>query len=341
MKRMSHSELEVYQRCQQKYKYRYIHGYRPRTMGAKVEIGSWVHNLLEAYYRAVRAGKQRPLVAVEKAHKQLLKEKWNVLFEEEQEILNKDVPGDLSLPETARQITLRYIQRYQAEDRAQWRKILLVEQEITVKADWLARPFVFLCDLVVLDKQGWVRVYDHKVITGDIPNEDSRLLDPQGARYVLAMSEFLKRKGIRVPGVIMVYDYIRGRLPAKPKLLKDGKALSRQWIDTEPDVYLAAIKEHGFDEEDYEDFLDRIRREGKPYFDRWAVPKSEARLAEEKKQMAYLSVVTKRKQEYYPRTLDRNRCPWDCEFRDICMVELEGGDIGPILRERFEVKRGA
>lgn len=335
MRPMSHTEIEHFQRCEYKHYLRYGLGLRPRVMKAQVEVGSWVHSLLEAHYQALKDEKDSSK-AVDRKHEQLLAEKWNPLFDEEKELLNKDVPGDLDLPETAYRIAKRYVERYRAEDQAQWRRILLVEKEVTVTTDWLARPFVLVCDLVVLDKHGWVRIYDHKVVK-DIPDEESRLLDPQGARYVLAMHEFLQHKGLKVRGIVMVYDYIRARLPATPALLKSGKALSKQWIDTEPDTYLAAIKEYGFDPKEYEDFLDRIRREGKPYFDRWAVPKPRARLDYEKQLLSYYSVVTKRERPFHPRSLDRIRCTFDCEFKDICMTELEGGDARHILQERFEV----
>ena len=335
MRPLSHTEAETYQRCSYKHYLRYELGLRPRVMAAKVEVGAWVHSLLEAYYTALKNSAD-PAKAVDQMHRQLLDEKWNVLFDEEKDLLNQDVQSGYELPDLAYQIAKRYIERYRKEDQAQWKKILLVEKEITVKPEWMARPFTFRCDLVVLDKHGWVRIYDHKVVK-TMPDEESRVLDPQGARYVLAMHEFLRRKGVKVHGITMVYDYIRDRLPAEPALLKSGKGLSKQWIDTEPDVYLDAIKRNGFDPSEYEDILDRLRREGKPYFDRWAVPKSDVRLAYEKKLLAYLSVVTKSKSEFCPRTLDRIRCTFDCEFKEICLTELEGGDAQQIIKEKFEV----
>lgn len=335
MKHLSHSLIETYQRCEKKWEYRYIRGYRPRIMGAKVELGSWVHSLLEAYYRAMQAGNKgpEPEGAVELEHQRLLREKWNVLLDEEQELLGAD------LPETARQIVHRYIQRYRAEDQAQWRKILLVEAEIKVRLPGMKLPFVFVCDLVTQDRQGWVRIYDHKVV-GTIPDEDSRLIDPQGARYVLAMQEFFRRKGIKVPGVVMVYDYVRDKLPSEPKPLQKG-GLSKAWIDTEPDTYLAAVEKAGLNTKDYEDILDRIRREGKPFFDRWATPKSEARLSREFILLRELDTRLTAPDRSYIRTLDRHRCSWDCEFRDLCLLELEGGSIKSLLAEKFEVVGGS
>src|SRR5690606_41599649 len=107
---------------------------------------------------------------------------------------------------------------------ARLKKIFFVEKEITAQTEWMARPVTVKCDLVVLDKRGWVRIYDHKVVK-PIPDEESRVFDPQGARYVLAMHEFLRRTGVKVHGITMVYDYIRDRLPAEPALLKSGKGL--------------------------------------------------------------------------------------------------------------------
>jgi len=41
--------------------------------------------------------------------------------------------------------------------------------------------------------------------------------------------------------------------------------------------------------------------------------------------------------DYYPRTLDRTRCRWDCEYKDLCLIEIQGGNIEHVLRDRFEV----
>lgn len=43
--------------------------------------------------------------------------------------------------------------------------------------------------------------------------------------------------------------------------------------------------------------------------------------------------------DFYPRTLDRTRCRWDCEYKQLCLIELEGGDISHLLKTEYEVRK--
>src|SRR5690606_17440879 len=166
--------LETVKRCQKKAEYRYVRGYVPRVKGTKIERGTWIHELLAAFYGAIKDGRDG-LVAAGSKHQQLLEEWWNPLFDEEKELLGKD------LPDQAWKIFERYTLYWEDHDRKIMRKILWVEQEITIKLDWLPAPFTFKCDLVFLNQWNQVVIMDHKVV-GTIPDEEDRLLDNQGPR---------------------------------------------------------------------------------------------------------------------------------------------------------------
>lgn len=326
---ISHTLLETAKRCLKKTEYRWIRGYRPRIKGVKLERGTWVHELLAAYYTAWRDGRD-PVAEANEAQKRMLQEKWHPLFDEEKEALGED------MPEEAWSIFGRYVRHWGAWDKENIAKILFVEKSLRIKLPWLPAPFEFKCDLVYLSKLGTVNIVDHKVV-GSIPDEEDRMLDNQGPRYVLGIQEVLRRKGLlnKVKGVVVIYDYIRDRLPAEPKLNKDG-SLSKAQIDTDYDTYMAAIKGHGLNPDDYAEILDKIARNQKPYFDRWPVPVTPQRLQTEQLEMAEAAgLLTPR--EFYPRSLDRTRCRWDCEYKDLCLIEIQGGDITPILKDRFEV----
>jgi len=327
---ISHTLLETVKRCQKKAEYRYVLGYVPRIKGAKIERGTWIHELLAAFYGAIKDGRDG-LVAAGYKHQQLLEEWWNPLFDEEKELLGKD------LPDQAWKIFERYTLYWEDHDRRIMRKILWVEQEITIKLDWLPVPFTFKCDLVFLNQWNQVVIMDHKVV-GTIPDEEDRLLDNQGPRYVLGMEEVLRRKGLlgnKIKGVVVYYDYIRDRVPAEPKLNKDG-TLSRAKIDTDYWTYYNTIQKHGLNPDDYKDVLEQIAREQKPFFDRWAVTVTKQRLENEKREMVEAAKLLAPK-DYYPRTLDRTRCRWDCEYKDLCLIEIQGGNIEHALKDRFEV----
>src|SRR5690606_9872082 len=163
MRPLSHTEAETYQRCSYKHYLRYELGLRPRVMAARVEVGAWVHSLREAHYTALKNSAD-PAKAVDQMHRQLLDEKWNVLFDEEKDLLNQDVQSGYELPDVAYHISRRYNQRYRRQVHALWKKMLLVEQVITFKPGCMARLYAFKCGLVVLGKHGWGRIYDHKVV---------------------------------------------------------------------------------------------------------------------------------------------------------------------------------
>lgn len=329
---LSHTMLDDVLRCEKKYEYRYIRGYAKRVKAARVEKGDWVHVLLAAYWRALKEGND-PQAAIEAEHQRVRSEWWDVLFEEQQELLGAD------LPDVCLGIARRYAQHYHSFDVQNWRKILSVEAKVQVRFDWLPLPFTFKADVIALDRQGWVWVIEHKVV-GEIPNEDNRAADTQGPRYMLALQQMLASKGIRVKGVGVIYDYLRDRVPAVPQVNKDG-SISKRWIDTDYETFRAAVEAQGLDVADYQDILDRIQREGRPYFERWPVPRSQARLEETARDMRAIAERRLVANGTAPiRTLDRTRCPWDCEFFPLCMVEVEGGDISPMLRELYEVRGG-
>lgn len=332
----SHTMIETAKRCPKKAEYRYVRGYKPLVKGVKLERGTWIHELLAEFYRdAMKHGGPREagLVAVREKHDQLVEEKWKPLFDEEKESFGFDFPDECLW------ITQRYVEKWLKQDRQQIAKVLFVERLIPVKIPELPIPLQFKCDLIYLNKLGMAVIVDHKV-TGSIPDEEDRMLDSQGPRYVLGLTEFLRQRGVlhKVKGVIMVYDYIRDRTPAIPTLNKNG-TMSKANIDTEWDVYRQALLDNDLDPNDYQDMLDKIARTSKPFFDRWVVPISDYRIQAER---AELMADTERglleQRKVYPRNLDRLRCRWDCEYKDLCLVELQGGDIEPLLKSRFEVR---
>jgi len=330
--RFSHTMIETVKRCPKKAEFRYVKGYTPRVKGVNLERGTWVHELLASYYEHVKEhGWENGKAAIESRHKELLKDTWEPLFDEEKEEFGLDFPDECLA------ISLRYVDKWEVQDRSQIARILFVEQMIPVDLPELPAPFQFKCDLIYLNRLGMAVIVDHKVV-GDVPDEEDRMLDSQGPRYVLGLTEFLRSRGVldKINGVVMVYDYIRNRTPRVPTLNKNG-SMSRAAIDTEWDVYRQALLDNDLDPSDYKEMLDKIARQGKPFFERWAVPISDYRLEAESNELGAVAPQLYR-QEVYPRNLDRMRCRWDCEYKDLCIVEMQGGDIEPILQNRFEVR---
>lgn len=41
---------------------------------------------------------------------------------------------------------------------------------------------------------------------------------------------------------------------------------------------------------------------------------------------------------HFPRTFIPNDCRWSCEYKDICIVELHGGDPKELVKMSFETR---
>src|SRR5690606_29004251 len=126
----------------------YVRGYSRRAMGIKPERGTWVHELLAAYYFALKHNHKNPMQVAEIAHQDYKEGHWDRLFEEEQEAL-----GDL--PTEAWNIFERYVRRYEEADK-RFKKIVMVEKYFHVPVSWLPVPLGIKCDLVVIDDLNWM-----------------------------------------------------------------------------------------------------------------------------------------------------------------------------------------
>src|SRR5690606_24436051 len=81
---VSHSFLQTAQRCDKRLEYRYIRKIAKRVKALKPERGTWIHELLAAYYRALQKGEDG-IAAARRRHEEYRAEFWDELFEEEQE----------------------------------------------------------------------------------------------------------------------------------------------------------------------------------------------------------------------------------------------------------------
>lgn len=301
-----------------------IEGLEPRLPDEKLKLGSWFHELMAEHYRG---GDWR------KAHAKELK-RFNNLFLEEREHY-----GDL--PEKVERMMESYVWHYRHEEE-DW-EILHVEE--TFKVEFAEGDvFTFKPDLIIRDhstaeKAIWV--VDHKT-TRSMPSGEWRLEDLQSTLYPWAL-----REGMDLPIKGFVFNYIRKKSPTIPKINKDG-SISRAKIDTDYPTLAKFLLEY-FEVESVnalpKEWKTRLRtlQGSKSYFKRSRITKDDLLIDRQIEEFSYTAQEIEGWHEMHEegdidpwvRTMIPS-CDWDCDFYDLCLIELLGQDSKFMRRTKYQ-----
>lgn len=313
--KLSNSKANTWNRCNRKFKYRYIDKLSPKTRSLPLERGDWLHQMLQAHY----LGK-----SWKKVHTRLTKEFNNLMIEEREEL------GDL--PGQSLGIMENYLHHYRKEDK----RFTVIDAELD---EMIELPnglsFQFIIDLIVEDKvSGRVWLWDHKTLKSFMEDE-YMMMETQLTRYHWCAEHHLGIKNLA--GVM--FNEIRTKTPAVPELTQSGR-LSKRKIDTDYRTAIKAINDYGLDADDYQDFLKGLKNQQDKWFRRTPLPKDKPA---SKQQMKELYQV-KRQINFaattgeYPRAIEK-ACKWDCEFQKICNLELHGADASSVIKAKFDVDK--
>lgn len=337
---LSYSGADAWRDCPQRYWYRFEDKIMPKSRpNAAFSLGNWIHRYLERYYRALQKGG-----AAEKSHTYALEYTRDEYHDQligmaeaarigGDEELAAELLGQEAL---AVGIVSRYFQ-YRGRADADRYEVLYVEYRLEHPAhDNMRVPGVI--DLVVRDDQrGLTQMWDHKS-TRNTPDPNSHILDMQMVLYTAMLEE---ETDLRIDE--MVWNYLRTVEPAKPHLLKSGKALSKdRGIDTTLDLYREAIIENGFDPTEYTDVFDRLSgREYTVFYPRHTlpvVPEAENIIIRDFLRTGEEIAEAKSKEEYIPIRNVGRRCDW-CDYRKLCEATISGGDTEETIKRHYEVKK--
>ena len=137
-------------------------------------------------------------------------------------------------------------------------KPVFTEIEFEVPIPGLGVPYQGRIDLVVEDEYGyWIA--DHKSCK-QFGDSSWLALDDQCSSYAWSLRQQL---GLEIRGVI--YNQLRKKPPAPPKLLKNGTFSVNRQQDTSFEVYLRTLRQHGIDPHYYRDILLYLKRNPKEY----------------------------------------------------------------------------
>lgn len=316
---VSNSSLNTYRRCPRKYRFKYIEGLQSRERVIQLERGTWLHSLLQEYYNG-NDWKAK--------HKELTREFYN-LFEEERIDLG-DMPADCL------RIMRAYLRTYK-DDFERYRVIdTELDETVTFKSGLQMRIIV---DLVLEDRRsGLIFAWDHKS-RDKFGTSENMMLDPQLTRYYYGLS-LLGYKPLGGVG----YNELRTKPPTIPRLVYVGKAnegLSRaKDIDTDVYTYMKAIRDHDLNPADYAETLQLIAvRQHEKFFRRTIMPKDPPMIKTMMREVRQTAdeIEIAIEADRFPRTFDLS-CRFMCEYKNLCLAELHGGDISPLVKMNFTTR---
>lgn len=317
----THSMLTKFRRCPRQAMYAYSDRLVPKAVSRPLKMGNWFHALLETHYRD---GDWRA------RHQQLIEEHESKFFAEEV----RDVPR------SCERLMRSYLWYYQLEEKYGFRVLEAEKMYSTLWPD----GSLYQCmidSLVEYENDLWVM--DHK-LRSQLPGHLQRLLDSQSLLYLWC----LRKNGIRVRG--MIWNYVRMKPPAVPRVLKNGRELSRRKIETDYVTLRGVLRNNpDVDRELYEPHLARLRavywRPGKvqesPFFVREFMDKDDATI----NRMVLEMYRTRKRMARYDFTSNRDSvervigpdCKWGCSYSRLCATELFDGNTEAILRNDYEV----
>lgn len=336
--KVSVSAIRAFQQCEQLYDFRYIKFLRKRARPVAPELGIVLHDYLNHYYSALRDGS-----TALKAHAYSLDfiakgytPRMRAFAEAAREKGDTDLARDiLAVPGRAERIAGRY---FAARGLADANRYIVLASEIRISTK--IAPGIInngYVDLITEDRvTGRIHIWEHKS-TSDAPPTSIRLRDLQTFVYASIVDE---------PIDAINWNYLRTKEPAVPDLVYKGtkrEGLTRRSdLDSTWEVYLDAIKAHGLNVEDYEDMRPRLSgRELSDFFPRYEQVIVVDDLFTDFIQTAF-DIRAKRKawasEKSVPVKSLGFACRW-CDYADLCMTSLTGGDVEDVIELRYTSER--
>jgi hypothetical protein len=139
------------------------------------------------------------------------------------------------------------------------------------------------------------------------------------------------------------YNELRTKPPAVPALVdvkRSPRLSQRKDIDTDVYTYMKEIKRHDFDPNDYAEILRLIAtRQTNKFFRRTILPKDPPMLKAMMQETAQVvsQIRDAHNKNRFPRTFD-NSCAWSCDFKDVCIADLHGANVAPLIKMSFTTR---
>ena len=298
---VSHSRVEAFLRCARQEYYGYGRKLQKIETSVPLALGTAIHSVLETLYRHVlSAGMSRK--AQREAYPEAVKKalsRVDELYTEGFQDSEKRAP--------LRLIIEKYLERepfidnaWREDDNRQW-LVMAVEKEFSlVWDDETNAQYPFVIDLIMKDPEGYTIVVDNKGVYDLYKYEDTQLM-PQIPKYVGA----LRALGYKV-GNYGVYNMLRTRPAPKTKARTPS-----EWAQALSfDISATRVQRS---------FLEQV---------------SASRIVHE------LDTLSPEERDLRAlRVNNKDICNRICDFRDLCVEELRGGNTEILLRTEYQTKK--
>lgn len=326
------SSVAAFNSCRYKYHLSHVRNLVPRVTRPALHLGTLVHRGLEAALKWGVTGKLTQhgvgLVieeAIDNEYEQYIK--LHELFDEEIADLCLLVAKSKALAERT------YIE---------WEKefeVVLIDGipavELRIELPVRNKKFDHFhgtLDAVVREKRtGAIWLQDWKVRGALQPVEDEEVNIQMGTyQYVL-----FKKHGIKTVGSITYQIF--NELPKKPSVNKDG-SISKAACRTDWETYKATVIENGGNPDDYKEMQEKLQsvefwRQSRAY-------RNEKEIVAIWKEVILLTAAEMAKKYRLTRTLSAWNCK-GCQFRNLCLEALRGGDVEYIEQSDYMVREAA
>jgi hypothetical protein len=327
--RLSYSQIATFKRCRKKWYYRYVDGIVPKVDPKPIIMGRYGHRLLEVLYRKFDGNNDANDI-IEKASQEYWEKKTANLFSEELEEFKE-------VRQKVEKIIKKYAELYESDFRRL--DILGVEEEFEVRirtprGNRSMTSLYGILDLIIATDSG-IWLMDHKLTKSKDMRFEHALLDEQINMYTWALTEVLKQKGIHVPIKGFVINALNSKLPRRPSINKNG-SVSRRRIKTTKGIYQQAVIDAGKDPADYQDMLDKLGDWKPDFYERQFSYRNPSELEQVGRELYEVSKAIREGRIY--RTASPTQCSWDCSYKDLCTLEMKGGDVEHYKSMKFQEK---
>lgn len=342
IKDTSATERAGFRRCRRQWFLTVVHRLDSQEGNVNFFTGTLYHRGLQVYYEQKKAGASHDdaTIAALDAYQDL----FDTMMDEVKEDLGFFWQYGESAFREAGELGFEMVQNYLEQEGVNplLDEIIAVEFRVRVpiphpktgrRTGWLSVQ----ADLVGR-KDGELVVVDHKTASRE-PNIGHLDIDDQLTAEVYSWfghsGEFPTRA---------IYNVGLKRAPGPPKLIRKGKALSKDKSQgTTYQLYREAIREHGFDVADYLDILEYLKereeRGEDQFFQRNETFRSPEQIAAFERDLYQefrdMKAVAADPARAYPNPSPFN-CP-GCPVRTICFTIQDGGDVEAIIKGGFVV----
>lgn len=344
------SQLACFKRCPKKWFYSYYKLLDPVKFRKTLELGSYVHYLLDAFYKPVDEEFNTKLITTDSLQDVAMQRYSGVLvasekyFEEKTaNLFEEEMMKFVEMRQEAEAIVTRYIEQ-NAEDLEKY-NVIATEKEfkIPVYNNNGKRTRDFLrgkLDMVVEDMFTTIWFFEHKTTSDSVDNRfDTVELEEQLNNYIMVTSGLY---GDYFGGGIL--NVIRKKAPRLPEPLKSGKGLSKdKKIDTTYDLYLEAIHKYGYDPNDYTEMLGILKEKGDRFYGRKIVSRKPYQILETRDEIYFTIQSIKELLRLYKKTgneavfyrVPTFMCGNMCDFCNLCMLDSKKGDVENYIAGNF------